>query len=134
MSKLLSRPFQQVIVQFETGDIPASPQTLMFFYIDIEKRLRGERMGFINLDDLFENSILSNKEKFEFFSLMKRFNLITYENQGNRLFKVWLKPKSKAFLCGNLTVHKPMGYKDMLETIERLNENNEESNDLQESI
>jgi hypothetical protein len=121
MSKLLSRPFQQTVVKFETGDIPASPQMLMFFYIDIEKRLRGERMGFINLDDLFENSILSNKEKFEFFSLMKRFNLITYENQGNRIFKVWLKPKSKAFLSGNLTIHKPNGYKEMLEIIDCLN-------------
>ena len=118
--KLLSKPYEQVVCQFETGDIPPVPKSLLFIYIDIEKRLRFERLGFINLDDLFAETTLSNRDRFDFMTLLKRFGLIEYENLGDRNFKIRLVPESKCFKSGGIAMHQASGYHDMLSIIDRL--------------
>lgn len=124
--KLLSQAFEQVVCQFAEGDIPPVPKPLLFIYIDIEKRLMFERIGFINLDDLFAETTMKNRERFEFMSLLKRFGLIEYENLGNRKFKIKLIPKSRCFKSGAISMHQASGYHDMLSIIDRLKVKTEE--------
>jgi len=117
---LLSKPFEQVVCQFAMGDIPPVPKTLLFYYIEIEKRLHFERIGFIKLDDLFENTTLSNRDRFEFMRLLKRFGLIDYQNMGDKNFKIKLIPKARCFKSGAIAMHQASGYHDMLSIIDRL--------------
>lgn len=119
--KLLSRPFQQTVMEFQNGDIPAAPKMVMFFYMAIEQKLKFDSMGFIDLDDLFEGYTFNNRDRYQMMCLLKRFKLIRYENMGNKKFKVWLIPKSKVYKSGDLYVHKPNGYREMINLIERLN-------------
>ncbi len=118
--KLLSKAYEQVVCQFETGDIPPVPKSLLFIYIDIEKRLHFERIGFICLDDLFAETTLSNRDRFDFMTLLRRFGLIDYQNLGNRNFKIKLIPESKCFKSGGISMHQSSGYHDMLSIIDRL--------------
>lgn len=126
---LLSKPFERVVCQFEKGDIPPVPKTLLFVYIDLEKRLHFERIGFINLDDLFENTSLDNRQRFEFMRLMKHYKLIEYTNLGQRQFKIKLLPQSKCFLSGAITMHQASSLRDMVEIIDRLTTAKEVNND-----
>ena len=126
--KLLIQAFEQVVCQFAEGDIPPVPKPLLFIYIDIEKRLMFERIGFINLDDLFAETTMKNRERFEFMRLMKHYGLIEYVNLGQRNFKVRLLPKSKCFMSGAITMHPASSLMDMVEIIERL-KTKEEIND-----
>lgn len=118
--KLLSKPFEQVVCQFETGDIPPVPKTLLFYYIEIERRLKFESLGFINLDDLFGGTTLSTRDRLDFMTLLKRFGLIEYSNMGNRKFKIRLVPESRCFKSGAIAMHQADGYHDMLAIIDRL--------------
>lgn len=118
--KLLGKTFEQVVCQFEHGDIPPVPKTILFFYIKLEQRFVFDRMGMLNLDDFFSNTSMSNKERFEFMSLMKHFGLIDYENLGQRNFKVKLLPQSKCFMSGAINQHPAYGLRDMVEIIDRL--------------
>lgn len=117
---LLTKPFEQVVCQFAQGDIPPVPKTLLFYYIEIEKRLRFESLGFIKLDDLFENTTLSTRDRFDFMRLLKRFGLIDYVNMGDRNFKIKLIPKSRCYKSGAIAMHQASGYHDMLSIIDRL--------------
>lgn len=125
---LLSKPFEHVVCQFANGDIPPVPKTVLFIYIDLEKRLHFERIGFISLDDLFANTSLDNRERFEFMRLMRHFKLIEYTNLGNRNFKIKLLPQSKCFMSGAIALHQADGLRDMLEIIDRLKMETEEEN------
>lgn len=118
--KLLGKTFEQVVCQFEKGDIPPAPKTLLFFYIKLEQHFVFDRVGFLNLDDFFSNTTLKNKERFELMNLMKRFGLIEYENLGQRKFKVKLLPQSKCFMSGAINQHPAYGLRDMIEIIDRL--------------
>lgn len=124
--KLLSQAFEQVVCQFAEGDIPPVPKPLLFIYIDIEKRLMFERIGFINLDDLFAETTMKNRERFEFMRLMKHYGLIEYENLGDRKFKIKLIPKSKCFMSGGIAMHPASSLRDMIEIIDRLKVKTEE--------
>lgn len=117
---LLGKTFEQVVCQFEKGDIPPVPKTILFFYIKLEQRFVFDRVGYISLDDFFENTTMKNKERFEFMRLMKHFGLIDYENLGQRKFKIKLLPTSKCFMSGAINQIPAYDLKDMLETIDRL--------------
>lgn len=126
--KLLSKPYEQVVCQFESGDIPPVPKPLLFIYVDIEKRLKFERIGFINLDDLFADTTLSSRERFAFMALLKRFGLIEYVNLGDRNFRIKLIPESKCYKSGILNLHQASGYLDMISIIDRLKVKTEHEN------
>ena len=79
-----------------------------------------ERIGFINLDDLFAETTMKNRERFEFMSLMKHYGLIEYENLGDRKFKIKLIPKSKCFMSGAIAMHPASSLRDMVEIINDL--------------
>lgn len=127
--RLLGKTFEQVVCQFEKGDIPPVPKTLLFFYIKLEQRFVFDRMGMINLDDFFVDTSMKNKDRFEFMRLMKHFGLIEYENLGDRNFKVKLVPQSKCFMSGAINQYPAYDLRDMLETIDRLKTTKEENND-----
>lgn len=118
--KLLTKSFEQVVCQFESGDIPPVPKAILFVYIELEKRLHFERLGFISLDDLFANTTLDRRDRYDFMSLMRRFGLIDYKNIGEGKFKVKLIPQSKCFKSGGIAMHQAAGYHDMLAIIDRL--------------
>lgn len=128
--KLLSKPFEQVVCQFAEGDIPPVPKVLLFYYIEIEKRLKFESLGFINLDDLFGNTTLSTRDRFDFMTLLKRFGLIEYTNIGDRNFKVRLIPKSRCYKSGAIAMHQASGYHDMLAIIDRLKIKEDQHNEV----
>lgn len=123
---LLGKTFEQVVCQFEHGDIPPVPKTILFFYIKLEQNFVFDRVGFINLDDFFSNTTMKNKDRFEFMRLMKHFGLIDYENLGQRKFKIKLLPESKCFMSGAINQYPAYGLRDMIETIDRLKVKTEE--------
>lgn len=125
---LLNKSFQQTVMQFQSGDIPAAPKMVMCFYMAIEEKLKFDTLGFIDLDDLFEGYTFNNRDRYQMMSLLKRFKLIKYENMGNKKFKVWLLPKSKVYKSGDLFIHNTNGYRDMMNVIGRLNARQEEQN------
>lgn len=127
--KLLSKSFEQIVCQFEHGDIPPVPRTILFFYVKLEQRFVFDRMGFLYLDDFFADTKFKNKERFELMRLMKHFGLIHYENLGDRKFKVKLLPQSKCFKSGAINQHPAYGLRDMLEIIDRLKTKGEIDND-----
>ena len=123
---LLGKTFEQVVCQFEHGDIPPVPKTILFFYIKLEQNFVFDRVGFINLDDFFSNTTMKNKDRFEFMRLMKHFGLIDYENLGQRKFKIKLLPESKCFMSGAINQYPAYGLRDMIEIIDRLKVKTEE--------
>lgn len=125
---LLGKTFEQVVCQFEHGDIPPVPKTILFFYIKLEQKLVFDRVGFINLDDFFSNTTMESKDRFEFMRLMKHYGLIDYENLGQRKFKVKLLPKSKCFMSGSINQHPAYGLNNMVEIIDRLKIKTEDEN------